>query len=71
MSVVETVEETVDTFGDTEKSGSEQGARDDVSIQQLWSVVELGSQPYESGGKDVGVQMDGLDITTGTAAIPA
>lgn len=72
LSVVEAVEETVDTSKDVVKSGSEQESRDDVSIQQPRSLVELGSQSYESGDKDSTVQKNGLDITTGTVtAVPA
>lgn len=54
------VEETVDTFKDVTKSESEQGSRDDVSIQQPRSMVELGSQSSESGDKDSMVQGMGL-----------
>lgn len=66
------LKKTVDTFKDVTKSESEQGSRDDVSIQQPRSMVELGSQSSESGDKDSMVQGDGLNITGGkAAAVPA
>ncbi len=52
-------------------AGVDERSCEDIGLQQLRSVVERGSQPYESGNKSRNVQKGGLIITAGVAkAVP-
>jgi len=72
LPAMEAMEETVGSDENAGKGRSEQRSSANIGIQQPRSMVELGSQSYESGDKDIEVQKDGLSIPVGTAtAVPA